>query len=311
MKHGISFRDALDLLEEDRLHECLCSIDHRLHNGEKLESFLTDYLPPSYRTYFATFIQYLPFLNALDSAGAIVKKERESKAALVKGLLYPVCLFTGMCFGILAFNTFIFPSMISLAKGFEVDIRGYEWIRLITAVLAVIAIGFLVFLGIVSVLCFNQKMIVSTYRFCIRHNSNNLLVKKASEEFAMFFHSCHRQSLSTRNTLEILMNLKGKPLVSYIARRINWMMSEGKNMDFAMKNADVEDALIRFFHTAYYASSLSDMMEGYLKMSEKRTQITIKRISVCVQLFAYCSVGAIVILVYKVLMLPVSMIGSF
>lgn len=311
MKNGISFRDALVLMDEERLHTCIFSIDERLKKGEQIESFLMEYLPSSYRAYFMVFIQYLPFLNALGSTKEIVGKQRKGKEELVKGLLYPICLFTGMCVGILLFNRYIFPSMISLAKGFGVDVQGYETVRVITKVAAVAGISFLLLGVIFAVLCLNRRMIVATYRFALKHNSNNLLVKKASEEFARFFYSCHTQSISTRNTLQILMKLERKPLVSYIARRLNWMMNEGKDMDYAMKNADVEEALVRFFHTAYYSSSLSEMMEGYLSMSEKRTRSTIRRISLGVQLTAYCSVGVIVILVYRVLMLPVAMIGTF
>lgn len=311
MKNGISFRDALVLLDEERLHFCITSIDERLRKGEQIESFLVHYLPETYRTYFSVFIQYLPFLNALSSTKDIVVKERKSREELIKGLLYPVCLFTGTCVGILLFNGFIFPSMISLAKGFNVDVHGYELVRSFTAIAAVSGICGIVGFVFLSLLCLNRGMIVSTYRFALKHSSDNLLVKKASEEFARFFYSCHTQSISTRNTLQILMKLDRKPLVSYIARRLDWMMNEGKDMDFAMKNADVEEALVRFFHTAYYSSSLSEMMEGYLCMSEKRTQATIRKISLLVQLSAYCSVGVIVILVYRVLMLPVAMIGTF
>lgn len=311
MKNGISFRDSLVLIDEERLHGCIASIDEHLKKGEQIESFLIDYLPETYRAYFAVFIQYLPFLNALTSTKDIVGKERKSREELVKGLVYPIGLFTGMCVGVLLFNGFIFPSLISLAKGFGMDVYGYELVRSFTAALAVLGIGFLVASLLLSLLCLNRSMIVSTYRSVLKHRPDNLLVKKASEEFARFFYSCHTQSISTRNTLQILMKLERKPLVSYIARRLDWMMNEGRDMDFAMQNADVEKALVRFFHTAYYSSSLSEMMEGYLDMSEKRTKAAIRKISMLVQLCAYCSVGMIVILVYRVLMLPVAMIGTF
>ena len=51
-------------------------------------------------------------------------------------------------------------------------------------------------------------------------------------------------------------------------------------------------------------------MDGYLKMTDLRTMKRISRFTATVQLVSYGVVGAVVIAVYQVLMLPMQMLGT-
>lgn len=310
MKNGLSINESLVMLEEERIHRILSLIDEKLRQGVKIDEFFYGYLPHSYQGLFSVFIQYLPFPDALQATGEIVKSERKTRESLIRGLLYPCLLFVGMCAGVLLFSSFVFPSMIAMAQGFEIEAESYVMIQKGAMILSSTCLCLLGFSIPFLLIILNRGMIVSTYRFLVRHRRNNILVQRASQDFARFFLSCHNHGISTMGTLNILMGIQDRPLVSYIARRLDWMMKEGKNMDMAMRNADIEDALVRFFHTAFHSSSLNEMMAGYLLMTERRTRQQIHRFSIMVQLMAYGATGMIIILVYRVLMLPVAMIGT-
>ena len=53
------------------------------------------------------------------------------------------------------------------------------------------------------------------------------------------------------------------------------------------------------------------MLESYLQLARKRVQQKTKRLTAVVQVCAYGIIGMVLILVYQVLMLPMSMLSQF
>ena len=307
---GFSMKDALVLLDDTHMHPSVVQLMENIEAGNDVAEYMTDFLPKDYRFCFSVFIHYMSLRNALKASRQIVTEKKKQREQMIRKLVYPIGLMAGMCVGLLVFNLVVFPSMLKMADGFGVDLSVYVIVQKIVSVMDVCALAAAALIVPFVVICIHPSNIVSTYRFLIDRFPDNLLVQQASRDFAFFFVSCLKNGLATRDTMHILMEMKGYPLVSHIALQLDWLMEKGEGMQDAMKIIRVEQALLRFFSTACQSSCTQEMMDGYLKMTDLRTMKRISRFTATVQLVSYGVVGAVVIAVYQVLMLPMQMLGT-
>ncbi|MGM9941109.1 MAG: type II secretion system F family protein [Bulleidia sp.] len=307
---GFSLPESLRLLDELANHAVITRITAMLETGKDIRETLGRYLPVSYRPYFEILVEYMSVREALDETEQIVTHRTQKRNETIGKLAYPLMLMGGMCVGILVFTSLVFPSMIAMAEGFGMDTTGYVILQKVVQVVDLVVMGTAAVCAMVLLIGLRKSMITRFYRYLIVRFPDNLLVRKASQDFAWYFVSCLKHGISTKDTMEILMRLSSQPLVSHIASRLDGLLNSGEAMDQAMKQADVEGALVRYFTTAYHSSSCSQMMDAYLAMTSLRNERTIRRFTDAVQLFSYGAAGVIIVLVYQILTLPMQMIGT-
>lgn len=311
LEGGYQLPKALTLLSEHDSPQIL-RVKRNCELGLSDADALADVLPHTYRKYFSVFSQFLDVHKALVLTGNIVDEKQKTMEETISKLLYPIILLVGVCAGMLVFNTAVFPSMLSMASDFGTDMSFYIALQKTVSVVDVLFMGLCALLGIAGAFLLHPRMITKTYRFLVRRFPQNLLVQKASEEFAFYFVTCFRCDDNTSLILSILKDLEDKPLVRHIAVRIEWMIEKmGENMNDALKAAEVESMLLRYFSAGSIAGQVLKMMEQYLRMTKERNDKRIRRFASCVQAFSYIAVGIVIVLVYQVLMLPMQMISQF
>lgn len=310
MEHGFSLSDSMEILDEKKNHEVFASIRKKLIEGENVSEFFPSFVPVIYRGYFDGFIRYMPFTESLASSIALIKSEEKNRQEIIQGMLYPVLLMIGMTGGIYLFNAFILPGMIDLLKGFRMETDGYEIMQEVIRYVSMILMILIIACFVIAVVSLEKKHIVTTYKLISKRFPNSILVQYASSQFALFYLECEKRNVSTIETMKILMQIKEKPLVSYIASEMDQHLLNGESMNEAIRSSYVEEALLRFFRIALYASECEKMLEGYLDMVHFRTQKLIKRFSRIIQLVSYSAVGIVLIFVYRILMMPMSMLQT-
>lgn len=310
MLNGLSLQEAMHILKDKRNGKIFMEIENKLQQGETLSTFFYLYLEKNYSSYFCGFIQYMPFLESLSTSIDIIDAEESNRVEIMKGMLYPTLLLVGMLVGIWIFNETILPNMIKLMSGFSLDAQSYVILQK-----GMKATSFILMTGAVTSVCIvlialQKKYIISTYCFISTIFSNSILSQYASQQFAQFFLECQKRNIATKKALEILSSLKEKPLVSYIAKSMNEHLIHGDSLQEAMKTTHVEPALLRFFTVALYASDCEGMLEGYLEMVKIRKQNAIRKYSRNVQVFSYSMIGIVLIFVYRILMMPMTMLQN-
>ena len=53
------------------------------------------------------------------------------------------------------------------------------------------------------------------------------------------------------------------------------------------------------------------MLDLYQRKTEKRIDLAIKKISIWIQVLSYFSVGAVVLIVYQVMLMPMELLNTF
>ena len=232
---------------------------------------------------------------------------RRSQNELLKGLLYPVLMMAGMLMASAIFSLTILPAMISLLEGFHLQDQSYAIMKKaipLTAVTVLIIFGIAV---IITFIATRKRHIVASYRFLLRFFRDSLPVQIASRNFTRFFLECVRQKLSTIQCMDILMQLPNRPVVSYIAANLDASMRQGESLEEAADTALLESSLSRFMKTAVYSSDCERMLEGYLEMTRVRTETQIRRFSRTVQFVSYLMIGIMIVLMYRLLLMPINM----
>lgn len=310
MSNGFSFQDTLSILETKKNKQLFSVIRRRLEQGEQLSELMIQYCPDDYRKWYEGFALYMPFLESMTMTITICTQQEAQKKQLVRGILYPILLMTGMAAGIRAFASFVLPVMISLLSGFGMEYAGLDRLRMILS-----AGSLLFFLLCFTVICtglyaVQKKRITAIYKAAAKAFPDSFFVKYASAEFTRFFLECTRVNVSTRQTLEILSTLKQKPLTAFIASELDRSLLSGDSMEEAVCSPYVEAALTRFLQIAIYSSDCIHMLEGYLQMTQERTERSIRRFTAAVQVVSYSCIGAVIVLVYRIMLLPMTMISS-
>lgn len=310
MNNGFSFQDALLISKTDENQKIFSIIQKQLEEGRQGEDIIASYLLPAYQGYFQGFIQYMNMKDTLAAVLSVVRAERTQKEEILKGLLYPSLLFVGVNMGVLLFNSCILPVMTNMMAGFHYQ---NDTILLVQKIVSLIAAAVLFFLCAGSVLffyCLQKKNIVFVYHTIQKKYPHALIVKYASSDFSRFYLECIRRQIPTRESLQILMQLDQKPLVKDIAEQLDHLLTDGIEMKEAVERCRTEPALVRIFQISIYASNCVTMMEGYLQMVKDRTAAEIARYARTVQLISYSAVAMIIILVYQVLLMPISMMET-
>lgn len=305
---GFSLQDAMDVAENGKVRPVFEDIRRQLEEGGNIADIFVPYCPRAYRAYFAGFIRYLSFSGSLTVSVSIAEEEEKRKAEMVKGLLYPAVLSAGVMCGMLLFSMFVMPGMLKLLAGFQIECGGYELMRKAAVFLSVSGLS-----AGAAVLCYaayrlQPEKIRETYSFIARRFPDSLLTQYASAEFIRFYLAFMKVSPSTYECMNVLKNLTCSPLVSMIAETIDAELTKGQSFENALTTPYIEKALLRFFRIAFHTADPAEMMEGYLAMTEERKRAQLKRITLTVQLISYAAVGIVLIAVYRILMIPMTMI---
>lgn len=310
MDSGFSFADASHILETPRNREVFAEIRSRLERGEMLGSFIGGFMPAAYARYLPELLKFLSVPESLALTREMIERQKQETGKLVRALLYPCLLLSGMSAGLLLFNRTVLPSMLSLLRSFHEESGGIVIVQTAAEIFSVVLFLVMVLTGAACLFFLSRRRVVATYCFFAEHRSGGLLVQYASRQFAGIYLQCIRRRISTRESIAIMKEMKEKPLTAFIAAELEKSFLEGKAFEKAVCSPYLEAGLAGFFRMALYTDNTEQMLKGYLAMCEKRTEAQIRRLTVVIQLFCYGAVGAVIVAVYRILMMPMSLLQS-
>lgn len=307
MDSGFSLEETMHILQTPANRPCFDAIRAHLDNGRLAEDFLGQYLPGGYQSFLRDFLRYLPFLDSLQLAIAIMAQEKEHLAIIEKGLLYPCLLMAGVAGGIFLFEQTVLPTMLNMVMAANVPVGNVPMLANLMAWSARgLSIG-IVLCAILVWLCTRKANIVKAYQFAALHFPNSLPVQLVSAQFTRFFQECVRRQISTRQSLEILSKMQERPLIAFLANELDHSFQQGESLSRAVVSPYLENALAAFFQTAIYAEDTSGILAGYLEMSLMRTRHQIEHFTHGVQAVCYLAIGLVIIFVYRILLMPMAM----
>lgn len=310
MQSGFSLQACLLILENKRNQVSIQLIQEQLQQGQSIETFFDQVLPIALRTHFLSFLRFLPFCEALQLALKLNEYDHNTSRKLIRSLAGPMLMLVGCLAGIQLFSLLCFPVLLALMQDFELDLTMLQLARMFLLAGITLVFG-VIFMMLATLLYFaGPKRQVLGYVLLCRLHMGAVLRHFLSTQFAYYFHQCTAMGNSTQATLTMLQGLKRKPLLVFLAYHVEQALLKGLTMDDAMSHLYLDPSLGRFMQIAIHSSSLKEMLVSYIEQSEAKGNLICKRWTRRITVFAYGSIGVLVILIYQILLLPLSIMGQ-
>ena len=310
MNSGFTFQECLQLLETKQNKDILLEIKEKLSNGNKIDTFFTKCIPKKYSEILEGFIGYTTFQKSLHLTLQILNSYENQMNRLKKKLLYPTLLLLGTTIGLFFFDRVCIPTLLDLCSSFNNNNINFDIIQTIIHIF-VMLLCLIIILFIISYFYLkNEKHLKSFYILLNERFPNSLFIKYITQEFMRYFIECIKSGVSTQNTIQILKRIPHKPIIYMLASEIENSLLQGEAFLNAIKNTHLDNDLIRFMQIAIYSKDKESILSGYISFSENYIERRITQVTNILQTCAYGIIGFFMILIYQILMVPLSLITT-
>lgn len=307
---NFSFQDALRLLRDNKNEKCFNGLLQHLEKGEKIEQFLELYFPKKYCIYLKPFSLLLPFVRSLSLTRGCIYDEKEYRVNTLKELLYPLLLFVGTWLGLSVFTFLCFPTLISLFHNFSMDSNFLLVIQIVFKGICICLFILIICSCILVLLWRNKHCQLIFYDFICKVSKHNFIKLYQSSLFARFYKQCIVSGISTKESLQLLQTIEMHPILNLICKTVENDLIKGIQIEKALQNNYLDRTLIQYMKVAIYSSTMDEMLNGYIKINEAKMKRSIKRFAKGCQLVSYGCIGFIIIIVYQILILPLTLMAQ-
>lgn len=259
------------------------------------------------------FYQHLHFfLNIASVSDAISyslqMKEFEGQfiKKLYKKLAYPLFIL------LFAFGTlFFFTSLILPQMMINFTVENQTLIIMIhfmeIFIYFVLSTAILIFLLLIFMFYHNKFR----YFFLRKVHSISILKQYTSYQLSGYLIVLSKKGIATIHTLLFLEQLNGNYLLKQCVNVIHNKLKQGYSFeDCILENTYLCDLFKQNFKVGKQIDHVEQLYSIYMNQQEQKWDLSLKRITSFIQLFAYVFVGIMVIVVYQIMLIPLSMLQT-
>ncbi len=308
MDSGFTLVQSLEILKEKNTSVVIEKLINEFESGGFVDDVFSSALNKDMRMYFQSFIQFVPFNQALSLSLELVEYDNNTRKKLIKNIFKPLCLFLGSLLAVQLFSVYCFPILINLMSDFNLDTSS---LNIISKSLSVGINLFLICLLMQLIIIFvfsSRKRIVLGYILLCYSPWHKTVRKFLSGQFAYYFNECSKMGYKTQKTITIIQSMKQKPLIVFIAYHVEQGLLNGEKMEDAIRHRYLDTSLQKFIKIAIYSSSLTKMLDSYIEQNNYAIDALCKKWTKRITLFSYSSVGLLIIMIYQILLLPLTII---
>ncbi|MBQ2582699.1 MAG: type II secretion system F family protein [Erysipelotrichaceae bacterium] len=308
---SLPLNECLMLIETRRNKALILKTKERLNAGESIEEIVKSYLPKRMESYVLALLNSLPFSKALSLSLDFLEDRDKQGGELLRAIAYPCLLLFLTVTALYLFDLYGIDSIFALFRSLESDMSFYDDLRLIFRIAVRVLYCSVALIAVAVLIGSRPKNLVMLYIFLSRHFPNSLLNISCSAEFMSFLLICIRNGFHTKESLDLLKNMKKRPIISFLAFHLDEKLMEGETLKEAVRQNYYDSALIRFIKIANYTGDFGDVIGSYVQLSTKRVSARLKKYTLTLQLFTYALIGMIIIFIYRILFMPMQAIAIF
>lgn len=308
---NLSISECFSLLENKRNRDIFDEIRRKLDEGILIENIIKDYLPKDIKSYVVSLLNTLSLSASLELSLQFYQKSKEDKKELINSLAYPIILLFITMTSLYLFDLYGIDSIFSLISTFNVDVGLFHAFRVLFRIVINIFYYLVLILFVVSLFFFKPNNVVMLYIFVSKHFPNSLLSIQYSQEFMALFLICSDAGYKTRESLQILKEMKSKPVISFLAFHLDESLMEGESLKDATRKKYYDSSLSRFIKIANYTNDFSEIVGSYVELSREKIKRRMKRYTSTLQIITYAFIGVIIIFIYQILFMPMQAISIY
>ena len=300
------FSDCLLLVRNRKNSEVVDYVLSRLKIGDCIEDILLSFKDPVCKQ-LVFYISFIPMHEALRIAIDMVTFEKEIKKSLSKALVYPCFLIVFSTLILFLFSYVILPTLVSM-----IDVGNHMVIVVISIMNKVIIVFYIVVVIFVSIFmfCYFQKRILSFWKIMHVLHCDFILQKYTTYVFSQYLFVLLSHGVSTKRSMEILSRFEDKPLVQFVGKLLDEQLLQGVSFSSVMHNEFLDNTFCMICQLGYQTNTFIHSLVEYKEVIEMWLRNSIQKLSIGIQFVAYGCIGMIVILVYQIMLLPLSLFES-
>lgn len=310
LNSGFSLQQAISLIRNRKNQKCMDEILKRLEDGQSIRTVMVHTCPNKYRKILPALLKLLPFSNALQLSVTLTYEQTNFKRQTWSEGVYPLFLFVGTWCGVAIFTYVCFPILLSLMAGFAVKSTSLLLIQTICKVLCLLVFGFMVFFIGCAILLLYKKTKLNAYKTICKLFKGNLIQQYHSNLFARFYVQCMKSGCKTKEILKLLQHISSYPICQLLSQSIQSQLVDGIPFHQAITYIPIDPQLIRVLQIAMTSPSMEVILDGYLITSVEKMKKQVRKITKGFQLVSYSSIAFIVVVVYQVLILPLTLMAQ-
>lgn len=304
LEQGYTLLDCLHILQIEN-HD----VKQALEQGVDIKQILTKGNYGKFYEHLSFFLNVQTVSQAIQGALEMERFEKGILQKLIKSSIYPTCILLFSYILLFFFTQMILPQMMmsfsSLHSSFL--LLGVQWLhRLCIVVFSLICIGLMFYM----LLHFHHSLRLQIYK----NIHTKLLLHKdhASFLFAGYLLELQKHGISTKESIYFLKEVKKASFFSLMIDDILLQLENGR--DF-IETLNKSEYLNHRFQTmiplGIYSSQIEKTLKLFLTQQQYSWECLRKRISLTIQIIAYVFVGILVVIVYQMMLIPLSMLEQF
>lgn len=282
----------------------------QLENGISFQEVLLDGRKGLFYDHVRFFLEFSTLSDAIDCAVNLIETKEKLKKHWLKETTYPLFVFAFSLLTLFLFTNVILPQMSSLFEemGNMGSLRKIIFLMKYVAIFLIIAS--IVLLGLIIMAKFSDSFKKSAYQLFFHRVS--IIKEMISYNVALNFYQLMSKGCSTRQIFSFLNRIKQNAVMQLVTNEIKFNLEQG--VDFTML-IETNDAFCKtfkfFFKIGIEGQNLENTLLDYLQFQEEKWIRTIKIISKGIQLFAYCFIAVLVIIIYQIMLVPMELMSTF
>ena len=306
----MSWQTSLTFIETPKNHSIIAALRGRMLEGADFAAVFALALPKGIAADFETMAQVMPPRQALTLALRLHRLYTENRSQIRKLLRYPMLLAPDSLGGLALFNHVCFPVLISLIQSFERNPAGM--------VLLHHGLGTMFFIltllgaasGALAIWLRRPTARLSAYVLLIQKRRGKFLRRWLGLDFSRYFSCCLREGCPTQTTLTLLQKLPKKPFLKLMSWHVEQALLAGESLETALGTEYLDPSLMQLMRTASRSGQVQPLLESYVEVRQGQLFDQLRWAARGLQLFAYGTIAAMILIVYQILLLPLSIMSQ-
>lgn len=302
LQNGYPYLEALQLLGKDTT-----AIKEELELGHSMEEILITQGTGRFFEHLSFFLKITSLSKAIDSSLHLYDFERNLLSGLLKKTAYPLSIFVFAYVMLLVFSSAIIPQMLqSFDQG-----DNFQGLMLGVSLLqgGCRLIGICTLCALAGMLYLRKKpairnaLVLRSPRLC------KLASHVESYLFSGYMIELLQQGIPTRTALQYLEQIRKGSLFCELHKHLMSGLQQGEDIHCVIeREVLLNDIFKQSFRIGSSTGALCNMLQSGLRQQERTWERLLKRTAILVQCIAYSFVGIVVLLVYQIMLIPLSML---
>lgn len=304
LKSGYPLLDALTFL-----HKREDSLKDRLEEGEPLLDILTENKKGRFYDHLRFFMKITSLADAIQCSLHMLTFEKGLHKKLLVKAAYPIFIFVFAYVMLLVFTTMIIPQMLT---SFQADTGFTSLIVMVTVIKTLCGLFAIIVLLALLGIWYLHGHDAARIRFLRKGAVHvHMIPDYISYMFSGYLLELEMQGISTRHAMQYLKEVRANTLFSYFIKDVSASLEEGVALlDIMETHILLNEGFRLSFRIGASTANLTQLLTAFMKQQEHMWDHTIQRISIVLQCVAYGFVGIVVLIVYQIMMVPLTMLET-